>query len=164
MPSLATRYRAEVFRSGSATSPVARSARVTVYVVSGGRTTGVKPCARPVCEEKLHSYVRLPASVIKQESRKHVYPYFVLALAPTLEPPLPKWLRLDRRTRVGKIRFITSSEYEQTFTRRFTIGNDGYRWEMNWCTKDTEAKDGIGLPGRHGCGNKRVRSNAKYLG
>jgi len=163
-PTLATRYRAELFKNRSATSPLAKSSRVTVYVAPGGRTTGVKSCARPVCRERLHSHVRLPASVIKQESRKHVYAYFVLALSPTHEPPLPKWLHLDHRTRIGGIRFTSSTEYEQTFTRRFTIGTDAYRWEMNWCTKDTEAKDGVGLPGRHGCGNRRVRSNARYLG
>jgi hypothetical protein len=163
-PTLATRYRVELFSSGSATQPLARSSLVVVYVVAGNRTTGVKPCTRPVCRERLHSFVRLPASVIKRESRKRVYTYFVLALSRTGEPPLPRWLRLDHRTSVGKVRFRSASRYEQTFTRRFTIGNDGYRWEMDWCTKDTETADGIGLPGRHGCGNRRVRSNARYLG
>ena len=37
-------------------------------------------------------------------------------------------------------------------------------WKWTTCSKDTEAADGIGLPGHHGCGAERVLSSAPYLG
>lgn len=42
--------------------------------------------------------------------------------------------------------------------------SDGYAWNWNTCSKDTEAEDGIGLPGNHGCGSKSVPASAVYLG
>ena len=44
------------------------------------------------------------------------------------------------------------------------VGNDAYAWNWNTCSKDTEAEDGIGLPGNHGCGSKSVPASAVYLG
>jgi hypothetical protein len=38
-----------------------------------------------------------------------------------------------------------------------------YVWEI--CTKDTEARDGLGLPGHHHCGDRSVRYSAQgYIG
>jgi hypothetical protein len=47
---------------------------------------------------------------------------------------------------------------------RFYVGNDGYYWWWTACTKDTEAIDGLGLPGSHSCGVQRVSSTVSYLG
>jgi hypothetical protein len=32
------------------------------------------------------------------------------------------------------------------------------------CSQDTEAQDGLGLPGSHGCGAERVANGNEYLG
>ena len=44
------------------------------------------------------------------------------------------------------------------------FGNDAYHWDWNACSKDTEAEDGIGLPGHHGCGDERILDSAPYVG
>jgi len=45
-----------------------------------------------------------------------------------------------------------------------SVGNDAYNWNWTSCNQDTEAQDGMGLPGRHGCGARRVDVSASYLG
>ena len=42
--------------------------------------------------------------------------------------------------------------------------NGYYDWQALTCSKDTEAADGIGLPGHHGCGDKTVPLQYSYLG
>ena len=49
-------------------------------------------------------------------------------------------------------------------TFSFRIGNDAYDWDWDACSKDTEAEDGIGLPGHHGCGDERILDSAPYVG
>jgi hypothetical protein len=43
-----------------------------------------------------------------------------------------------------------------------------FRWTFqpfaNFCAEETVTRDGLGLPGHHGCGAKKARSNAAYLG
>jgi hypothetical protein len=51
-----------------------------------------------------------------------------------------------------------------TVTLSWTVGNDAFNAEWNECTKDTEAEDGVGLPGSHGCGDQSVPSSQVYLG
>ncbi len=61
-PSLATRYYAELFGSSSATTPLARSRTVTIYVtrdVAGGRA---RKCGNPLCPPSVHMHVFVPAS------------------------------------------------------------------------------------------------------
>ena len=65
---------------------------------------------------------------------------------------------------LGGARRISATEFEQTLTFAFTIGNDGAAWNWNGCTKDTVSADGLGLPGSHGCGAHRVLATASYLG
>src|SRR5450755_3739074 len=50
-PSLATRYKVDLFRSAAATKPLASSATSTVYVTLAGRSGPAQPCGRPVCQE-----------------------------------------------------------------------------------------------------------------
>jgi len=45
-----------------------------------------------------------------------------------------------------------------------SVGNDAYNWNWTSCNQDTEAQDGMGLPGRHGCGARSVDVSASYLG
>jgi hypothetical protein len=54
--------------------------------------------------------------------------------------------------------------YRYTFSFSFRIGNDGCAWNWLACVKDTESKDGLGLPGQHGCGARKVSATVDYLG
>jgi hypothetical protein len=47
---------------------------------------------------------------------------------------------------------------------RFTIGSHSYYWLWPTCSEDSEATDGMGRPGSHGCGTKRISSHVNYLG
>jgi hypothetical protein len=167
-PTLATRYTVKVLPSSTSTTPVASSAATTVYVLStqpyfGGRSCNTRG-NRPVCHQTWRVYTHLPASAYRIEHAKKWYVYFGLRLSPVNEPPLPKWMYLDTKAKVSKARFISSAEFERTISLSFRIGNDGYHFAWYSCSKDTESKDGLNLPGHHGCGIKKVRSNVNYLG
>lgn len=161
-PTLATRYKV---RLSARTTLLATSPTQTVYVVASAVGKGAAACSRPVCKETLHLYWVLPSSALSVEMRKHVYPYFGLNLAPVVEPPLPAWLYLNAgHARVSASRRISASEYENTITLTFTVGQDGYHWDWATCTKDTVSTDGIGLPGHHNCGARKIPRTVAYLG
>jgi len=110
-------------------------------------------------------YSIVPSSALAVEMSKHVYPYFGLNLSATGTPPYPAWLYLNAgNARVSPAHRITASEFETTLTFTFTTGNDGAAWNWTACWKDTVSRDGLGLPGSHGCGAHRIRSNFSYLG
>jgi type 1 fimbria pilin len=166
-PVLATRYVVRLFAAGTSKAPLAASAAQYVYVASGGRVTGGSACARPVCTQTLHLFTILPSSALSTEIGKHLYTYFGLNLSTTGEPPPPKWLNLNAgQPSVTKARKINAGEFETTVTFTFTIGNDGWFWLWDACARDTLGKDGMGLPGHHGCGTlSRVSGSAfTYLG
>jgi hypothetical protein len=168
VPELATRYIVEVFASSAATSPLAVSPAATVYVVTTqfvyGGTSCNTPGNRPVCHQTWRIYTHLPASTYARESAKRWYVYFALRLAPVHEPPAPKWMYLDSAAKVSKAKGRSSTEFERVIKFSFRLGNDAWHYAWGFCAKDTEAKDGLNLPGRHGCGKKRVSSSVYYLG
>jgi len=164
VPQLATRYSVEVLTSLSSTPALGSSKAVSVYVVAGGKATGLRKCGRPTCRETWHIYTIVPASLYKAESVKRLYFYFALNLSPTREPGPPKYVYLDHSASISKVKRINSSEFERTITWSFHIGDDGFNWVPAFCTKDSESKDGLNLPGSHGCGDRRIRSNISYLG
>jgi hypothetical protein len=164
VPQIATRYSVQVLTSLTSTPALGSSKAVTVYVVAGGKATGLSRCGRPTCRETWHIYTIVPASLYKAESAKRVYFYFALNLSRTGEPKAPKYLYLDRSAKISKVKRIKSSEFERTITWSFKIGDDGYYWLPAACTKDSESKDGLNLPGSHGCGDRRIRSSITYLG
>jgi hypothetical protein len=93
------------------------------------------------------------------------YSYFGLTLSPTGAPPPPQWYYLNAgNAKVSKARRLSAIEFVNTLTLSFTIGNDGYNWNGLACTKDYASKDGVGLPGSHGCGVSRVPADVVYLG
>ena len=164
-PTLATRYRVEVFQSSTASTPFATSGIATIYVVLGGTTGNSQTCSRPVCHESFQTTNLVPPSALQTEISKPWYAYFGLNLAPTKQPPTPKWLVLGAgHGHVTASRRISADEFGNTVTFSFQIGNDAYDWSSSTCTQDTEAADGIGLPGHHGCGDPRVLNSASYLG
>jgi hypothetical protein len=164
-PSVATRYKVELLQSSTATSPLATSATSTIYVALSGTNGKTQRCGRPVCHQRFHLSVPVPASALMTEISKHWYSYFAVALAPTRAPPAPKLLRLGAgHAHVTKSRRISATEFGLTITYSFRIGAHAYDWSWNVCTKDTEAADGIGLPGHHGCGGKNLAASASYAG
>jgi hypothetical protein len=165
-PTLATHYAVKLFASGTATAPVASSSARAIYVASEQTIDAGNQCGRPVCHETFHIYTFVPASALKVEMAKHLYPYFGLNLSATRTPGPPKWLYLNAgHPTVSKPRRISAGEFENTLKFSFTIGNDGAYFIPGFCTKDAESSDGLGLPGRHGCGaSKLLSASTAYLG
>ncbi|HJY60832.1 MAG TPA: hypothetical protein VJ418_31010 [Streptosporangiaceae bacterium] len=165
-PTLATRYQVKVFASKSATTPSATSSMQSVYVVANGWVTGGKTCGRPVCHETFHIYTVVPSSALGVEMSKPLYPYFGINLTTAAGVPSPpRWLYLKAaHASMSGARKVSAGEFENTVTFSFTVGNDGYHWAWTACTKDAVSRDGLGLPGSHGCGARRVLRTVSYLG
>jgi hypothetical protein len=161
-PRLATKYKAVLSSSGT---QLATSTGKTVYVVASGSVSGGKNCARPVCKEAFRIVENVPASALVTEMAKHQYPYFGLSLGGTKVPAPPKYLYLSGgHSSTTKSKQISGNKFFYWVNYRFTIGNHSYYWLWATCSMDSEATDGMGLPGSHGCGTKRVSSSASYLG
>lgn len=159
-PGIATRYSVEILPSATVSTPVqATSATSKVYVVTTQPFTGLRNCGRPVCHETIRIYTKVPASARVAEMRKKLYFYFGLKLSRTTIPRAPAWLTLDRSAKISKARRITRTEFEQTVTFSFRIGNDAYNYRFSYCSKATESTDGVNLPGHHHCGATIVRAN-----
>jgi len=163
-PALATRYKVELFQSSTASNPLASSATSTIYVAYGGNASSTPACSHPVCHQTVRLQIFVPASALNTEIAKHVYTYFGLTLSPTKVPPAPKYLLLGTGDPRVTTRRVSATEFDLTISFTFRIGNDGSSWNFNSCDKDTEAVDGIGLPGHHGCGEARIPDSAIYLG
>lgn len=165
-PGLATRYHVEVFQDSSATTPLASTATRTVYVASGfSPTSKVVPCRRPVCQQTISGDVLVPASAMSTEISKPVQAYFGLSLARSGTPAQPATLELGGGNPTVRTKLLSATEYQIAVTFHFSIGKTGgYSWDWNACTKDTEAQDGIGLPGSHGCGDKTIPDRVSYIG
>ena len=167
-PDLATHYAVKLFASGTARAAMATSKAKNVYVLANGYATGGKSCQndRPVCHETYHLYTFVPPSALSTEMGKHVYPYVGVSLSPTSVPPPPKWLYLNAyHSVVTRGHRINAGEFVNVFTFRFTIGNGSANYTAVTCDRDTVSKDGIGLPGSHGCGylHRISGTNVPYL-
>jgi hypothetical protein len=163
-PTIATRYTVEVLPSSTVSTPVVgQSAPTTVYVVTD-QTGKSSKCGRPVCHLTLRIYTHLPHSAYRTEAKQKWYFYFAVNRSSTHIPPFPKWIYLERRARISAAKRVSPTEFERTITWSFRVGNDAYAYDLNFCSKGLESKDGINLPGTHGCGAKKVRSNTRYLG
>jgi hypothetical protein len=159
-PSLATHY--EVQLAGTDTE---LSSAVTVYVtLAQSASTPAVSCTSARCVETVKVTVRVPASAYKTESRKHVYMYLAIGHLRGKKAILPKDYTLSTASRASKARRKNSGEFVETL--KFIIPHPTARtvWEPNACTKDAVTKDGLGLPGHHGCGNKHIARSAIYIG
>jgi hypothetical protein len=65
---------------------------------------------------------------------------------------------------ISKPHLMAANEFSVAISYAFNIGNGGYHYFSTVCAKDTEAQDGIGLPGSHGCGSNRIPGSHAYLG
>jgi hypothetical protein len=163
-PALATRYKVELFQSSTAGKPLASSATSTIYVAYGGNAADSPACSHPVCHQIVRLKIFVPASALTTEIAKHVYTYFGLNLSPTKVPPAPKYLLLGTGDPHVTTQRVSATEFDLTISFTFRIGNNGSNWNFNTCDQDTEATDGIGLPGHHGCGEARIPDSVTYLG
>ena len=162
-PTIATKYTVEVLPSSTTSSPVVATSPATpVYVVTF-QTARLSTCSRPVCHETLTVYTHLPNSAYKSESTKKSYFYFGLRLSKTGTPSFPRWLYLKKAS-ISKARRVSSTEFKTTIKWAFRVGNDGYAYAINFCSKNSESKDGINLPGSHSCGAHRISTSAVYVG
>jgi hypothetical protein len=169
-PSLATRYYVELFPSSSATAPLARSRTVTVYVtrdVAGGRAP---KCGNPLCPPAVHMHVFVPASAMATELAKRWYTYVAPAPGAAVKLQLlgPGNLKIRQLLKavspqVSKPRRVSATEFDLTLRFPSGYGPVLPLWHFAACTADTEARDGLGLPGRHQCGATTVPP-ASYLG
>jgi hypothetical protein len=71
---------------------------------------------------------------------------------------------LDTHATISRATRTSVGSFARTISWSFRIGNDGYNFLPGLCTKDTEATDGLGLPGHHGCGNSKISATVGYLG
>jgi serine/threonine protein kinase len=134
-------------------------------VTTTGTSGNTQTCSRPVCHQTFHMHVLVPAAALKSEISKQWYPYSGLNLAPAKEPASPTVLLLGAGDpHVTKSQQVSADESDVSITFSFRIGTDAYSWNWNICSTGTEAEDGIGLPGHHGCGSERVLASASYLG
>jgi hypothetical protein len=157
-PTVATKYEAEV-TTGSTLD--ATSGTQTVYVTEGGTSAhSRKVCSSTRCVYSYDVYETLPASAYKIESAKPLYLY----QAVTYTKALPKYFYRTKTGRASKAKRIHAGEFEIAFTFYIPLRHGEATWSTSFCTKDTESRDGVGLPGRHGCGNKRFPLTAVYLG
>ena len=168
-PTLATRYQAEVFGGATAATPVGESAATTVYVVLGSPFVHVD-CSvyNPVCSIKVAETFYAPAALIAKEMAKHWYVYFGVNIQPgATMPPLPPTLQLGGSgITIGNPQRTGSNSFTMTIAYQYNRGTDASNAEWWPCAPDTEAQDGLGLPGSHGCGTQSVITVAttKYLG
>jgi len=164
-PSMATHFWVKLFKSKTATVPSVTSRLQNVYVVLANIATGVKKCARPTCTETVTLTTKVPGSAMATELAKQNYAYAGLNLSKTGTPKTPTTLTLngDKAT-VSPTEWVSPTEFRFTITYTFTVGNDGYAWVWNECSKDAVTQDGIGLPGSHGCGAAKISLSTLYLG
>ena len=164
-PSLATHYWVKLFTSNTATAPVAESSLQNLYVELANVTTGFKTCGRPTCHETLTLRTKVPSSALSTELAKRVYAYFGLSLSKTGIPKPPATLtRNGGKAGVSRATRLSATQYKFTIKFTFTIGNDGYQWVWDECSKDAVTTDGIGLPGSHSCGASKISISTAYLG
>jgi hypothetical protein len=164
-PRLATHYRVKLFKSKTATAPVAVSSLQDVYVALASVPAGVKACGRPACHETITLTTKVPSYALTTELAKQVHAYSGLSLSRSGTPGLPATLTLNgAKASVTRATRVSATQYKFTIRFTFTVGNDGYAWLWTECTKDAVTQDGIGLPGTHGCGAAMIPASTLYLG
>jgi hypothetical protein len=165
-PTLATRYTAELFATSTSTTPLATSATDIVYVAANTAAHGPRPlhCSLGTCHQTWRLTTVVPASALRTEMHKRWFVYFGIRFSRT-GSLLPKSLRLGAGHPVlSAPRRVNGHEYAVTLKFTFHVSGP-YRYQFFPCQKDTEAKDGLNLPGHHGCGTLKVISRTRlYLG
>jgi hypothetical protein len=165
-PRTATRFTVRLFRNARAKTPITHSGTRTVFVAYGGNVGRPAKCHRPVCTQHIWVRIEVPAGAISREKAKPWFVYVGIRLGPPGgKPSAPKWLKLDRKATFSKPQQVAPNRFRTKLTFSFRVGGHSVRWLWTACTHDTEAADGIGLPGSSGCGGlTKIRANRSYLG
>jgi hypothetical protein len=161
-PKLETRYRAEIFATASSPSPEASSAAQTIYVGYTGVSSNSDACSGRHCTIHISLTEIIQPSAIATEKGKHQYLYLSLPPAPGGVKPKPTTYHLVSATVSAPT--VKGEHVNLKITIKYTAPAGSYWYYWLSCTKDTLAKDGVGLPGHHGCGNATVSPNAPYVG
>jgi hypothetical protein len=145
-PSLATQYRVAL-----ASDSTSMSAAATVYVTSRG--VGVNPpcvSSGSYCTLHIGANYTYPSTVATKEGAKPQYVYLGVGYGTSVV----------HASRVTLRRTARQQRSGSTFRVRVAISfpTPGAPYHYNWviCAKDTEAADGLGLPGHHHCGDRSI--------
>jgi hypothetical protein len=164
-PTLATKYKAQV-TTGTAIDATSKVQSVYVALAQVLVRNGAhEKCGRTECSLTVKTRTLVPGSAYRTETTKHWYLYLAVNRshgAPSTRAP--KYLPLSTTSSTSKARKVGASSYYLTWTFRWLTRGEHTYPIPNACTKDAVTKDGLGLPGHHGCGAKKVRSNVIYLG
>lgn len=167
-PALATRYQVMVFPTRTARRSLASSPATTVYVALNVSHGPSRSCTRPTCHETFTLTVFAPPPALGTEISKRWYTYFGLSLSKSAKPPPgPSVLELGGGgPRVSAPRRVAADEFAVSVAFTFSIGKKGGNtWFWAACTPESEAVDGVGLPGHHGCGDTTIPAvPIPYLG
>lgn len=149
-PTLATKYRAKAL---AFTSRV-----VTFYVVSGEKQIHQQTCqTRPRCTVGGTFRQFYPALLARKESAKRVFVYKKVKLNCCAYPSPPRKLNRTSSATVRRHK-VNATTYRFTFKIPLNVPTQDYyyyRWAS--CQRETEAKDGFGLPKHLGpCGGPTV--------
>lgn len=161
-PQVVTRYRVEVLATAQATSPEAVSPSVSVYATFFGTGSSAETCTGVRCTLTVHLSYVLPRSAIPVERGKHQFTHLSLPRSPNGAQPKPTTYHLVSATVTGPKVAGNNMRYVLTIT----YAEPGYRYWYYWqtWTRDTLARDGLGLTGSHGCGKRTVSPSTPYLG
>lgn len=155
-PTVATHYR--VVLAADATS---QSSVVTVYVAPHWINLPSGSCAGLSCHRHFANTIVYPPAAAKREGAKRVYFYFAVRYGSQTIPP-----SRTRLVKTGRQSSLGGDRYRAGFSVTFpTVKAYYFLWDI--CTKDTEARDGLGLPGHHHCGGRSIPYSAiqqGYLG
>jgi hypothetical protein len=160
-PSVATQYEVQVT---TGTTVDATSGVHTVYVTEWtGGSKFVTKCSHGRCKSTWKYYEELPASARGTEMAKRQYLYFTLD---TKLPKFPRYIALARSADISKARKLAADEFYITLRYSYSTRLRNPNRDVLYliCSKDSESKDGLGLPGHHGCGLRRISTRAPYWG
>lgn len=148
-PTTATQYRVQLVADSTSLSPV-----VTVYVAANWINLPTRTCSGFSCHKQFGNKIVFPAAVAKREAAKRVYYYFGVRYGSQTTPPT-----LVKLVKTGRLHHLSGTRYRTGFSVTFpTVQAYYYEWVI--CTVDTEAGDGLGLPGNHHCGARSIRYSA----
>ena len=166
-PALATRYQVRLLRNASATTPLAASAIKTIYVVDYSQidynptsdtvNSGNCPSIELTCTATYAITIYVPPSALQTEMSRQKYLYRDVTPAGSFVTT-SLWLQADGTLSVPQ-----------------RVGNDAYEIIASFsnskinlgsipgiCVKETEAQDGVGLPGPSACGSESIPASAGY--
>jgi eukaryotic-like serine/threonine-protein kinase len=164
-PALATRYQVRLLRSTAAATPLAVSAIKTVYVVgyaayfsnpdSAPINMGLCPAGQSACTATFPVTVYVPPAALRGEMSQREYVY---------RPPAgtaagrATSLQRDNGATISAPQRVGTDAYEVVVSLSSAAGP-----AFGYCTEQTEAQDGIGLPGPSACGSANVPATAEYI-